>query len=160
MGERACQAKYACRLHVVARRRPVGAAAAAEKGAAARTLALSASTISWLGAASVTRQEADSYFAQPERDEGSRRDESLRQLSGCALRTAWRTRPQPASGDDIADVMYHDSIRANAAQCRCVRPAPTCVYADMNRLKSNEAILARSWPIALAYRFALAAIVR
>ena len=93
---------------------------------------------------SITRQEAPGKLAQREREDGSRRGESLRRLSGCAVRAAWRTRPQPASGDNVRIAVTRRRSAALSVAAVFGWP-PTRAYADMNRLKSNDAIPRREF---------------
>ena len=76
---------------------------------------------------------------------GKMREESLRPLSGCAVRAAWRTRPRPPSGNDVCSCRELATSRQQMCVAAVLGRPPTCAYADMNRLKSNGAILRREF---------------
>jgi hypothetical protein len=78
-----------------------GADAAAGKAAAARTLTFAASTIGYLQRHPLHGKKRPSNSHNENARTEVDAEESLGPLSGYALLTAWRTRPQPASGDDV-----------------------------------------------------------
>jgi hypothetical protein len=61
------------------------------------------------------------------------------------MRTAWRTRPRPGIRQRLFE-SANDTTHPAAMSIAVVfgRP-PTCAYADMDHLKSNEAIRSREF---------------
>jgi hypothetical protein len=122
----------------------VGADAAAGKATAARNLTTAASTTSWLGRLPLhgKKRPANSY------NEKATTGVDARNRCG-GFPPAHCERPGvrahgSASGNDFSNPLPHDASGGNE-HCRCVRRPPTCAYADMNRLKSNEAIRRREF---------------
>jgi hypothetical protein len=121
-----------------------GADAAAGKAAAARTLAFAASTIGYHQRHPLHgKKRFSNSHNENARTEVDARNRYGRFPATYCGRAAWRTRPQPTSADDVPRC-GDTAARGTNERRRCVRP-PTCAYADMNRLKSNGAILRREF---------------